>query len=184
MKNELDYILHTYFSVPNIRIKYCGETSHLDGFKGIISNLVSFDHPDAYAIIENEVFIFEHFEFDGSDNQSRKGSQQHRLVESENRVFSDWTPSPELPIYRGTINANYTLENYRNNLIKSFNKHYNEIDAYIETLRTKRIIKGNERITTIFFIEDISLFGSYIISNNNDGSIKPLELPLCDFFSQ
>ena len=182
MKNEVDHILKKYFSDDPTTIHYYGDGQRVDRIGEIIGKLVPFDHPDAYAILDDEIVIFEHFEFDSSENQKRKGSQQKRSQADDNRAFAKVIPTEEGALHHGSISADYSMENYKNNLIRVFCKHYSEIDEYKQTIRERGIITGSERITTLFFIEDVTIFGNLFKSDNPNMRRETLSLPLCDFF--
>lgn len=182
MKNELEHIIRTYFSEDNTPIHFIGDGTHVEILAEKLSRLVPFDHPDAYAVLDDEVLIFEHFEFDSSNKLRRKGSQQRRSESEDNKAFAAVVPTEKGTLHHGTILADYTIGNYRENLRQVFCKHYNEIPGYESTLREKGIITNSKKVTTLFFVEDTTLLGNIFETENREEGWQPLVLPLCDFF--
>ena len=182
MKNELEHIYQTYLSKEQNEIHYIGESSGIAKLADIFKRLVPFEHPDAYAMLENEVLLFEHFEFDSSNKSNKKGSQQRRSEADDNRIFATVKPSENGTLYHGEILADYSIENYKKNLKQAFDKHYSEIAAYKQTLQEKGVITGTERITTFFFIEDTTVLGNIFEPECSDRAWEPLVLLFCDFF--
>ena len=182
MKNEVAHIFYKYFSKKQNEIHYIGESSGIAKLTDIFERLVPFEHPDAYAALDNEVLIFEHFEFDSSNNHKGKGSQQRRSEADDDRIFSTLEPSKKGTLHHGEIIADYSIENYKKNLKQAFDKHYSEIPQYTQTLLDKGIITASEKISTLFFIEDTTTLGNLIESEDGDLPCEPLLLPFCDFF--
>lgn len=182
MGNELEHIYQTYLSKKQNDIHYIGESSGVIKLRDIFKTLVPSEHPDAYAMLDNEVLIFEHFEFDSSNNNKKKGSQQRRSEAEDSRTFATLKPSGNGTLHHGEIFADYSIENYKKNLKQAFHKHYSEIAAYKQTLREKGVITGTERITTLFFIEDTTVLGNIVEPEYSDRALEPLVLLFCDFF--
>lgn len=180
MKNELEHIFSTYFS-EETAIHCYGDEEHISKLVPLLQALVPFEHPDAYSKVENKVLIFEHFEFDSSNN-SRNGTQQRKSIAADDRAFDAVVPTEAGAVYHGQIIADYSIENYRNNLKRSFDKHYKEIPEYKNTLRETGVITDTDEVITLFFIEDRTELGTIFESKREGVSWEPLILPHCDFF--
>lgn len=180
MKNEVVRIYYDYFYKGETEIKCFGDRSRVTFLTKMWENINPFEHPDGYAVLGEEVIIFEHFEFDSSNN-GRKGSEQRRAEAADEKAFRSFVSSEKETVYHGSIAANYTIENYRDNLEKVFASHYREIPRYVKTLQEKGIMTGENRIINLFFIEDTTELGN-IFESKTDGSNVLLVLPLCDFF--
>ncbi len=181
MNDKLSHIFQTYFSNERNEIHFLGNPPHINRLAKWLENLKPFDHPDAYARLEDEVLLFEHFEFDSSAN-NKKGSQQRRSEATENRAFDAVVPTEAGALHHGTIAADYSIENYKKNLETVFCKHYNEIPEYKRSLREKGIITDANRVITAFFIEDTTILGNIYETKDETQPWKPIVLPFCDFF--
>ncbi len=181
MGNELEHIHNTYDADTGTKV-ISWDKNLIDKLASICKVLVPFEHPDAYAIIDDEVLIFEHFEFDSSAFKNKKGTQQRRSEADDDRAFEAVVPIEEGAFHRREIIADYTIKNYRKNLERNFSEHYNEIPGYKKTLREKGIITDDCKITTLFFIEDKTELGNIYESEKEGVPWEPLVLPLCDFF--
>lgn len=182
MEDVRAHIFANYLQSNNGRIQYLGADAHVaDAFK-FWNYLVPYDHPDSYAVIGNEALILEHFEFDSSDNSIRKGSQQRRSEADANRAFNAIIPSEKGAIFHSTISANYTIENYRQNLTQVFIKHRAEIPAYRNTLIEAGVISPSHKIATMFFIEDKTILGNLYETGEDSQPVSKLVPFVCDFF--
>ncbi len=181
MQNELNHIFQTYFSNKENPIHFYGEATRVIRICEFLRKLVPFDHPDAYAVFNDEVLIFEHFEFDSSTN-NKKGSQQRRSESYDNKEYEKVVSTEEGTIHHGVLTADYSIKNYISNLKTVFCKHYNEIPAYKKTLQEKGIISDATKISTLFFIEDTTILGNIFETKENESGWMPVILPLCDFF--
>ena len=182
MKNELFHIIQMYFSKSENPIYFYGDESRIAKLGEILGKLEPFDHPEAYAVLGKEVLIFEHFEFDSSHRLKRRGSQQRCSQSADDRAFASVLPTEKGSLYHGAITADYTVDNYRENLKQVFCKHYNEIPGYKATLREHGVFKAGDRASTIFFIEDTTIFGNIFETDNEGNNVETLVLPRCDFF--
>lgn len=181
-RNELYRIWERYFSSDNIVVHYYGSGGRIREVLDCLYSLTPFDHPDAYYSTDNEFIVFEHFEFDSSKGNRKKGSQQRRSEADDTRAFNAVIPTKEGSEYHGCINASYCIDYYKDNLMRSFSEHYKEIPEYKKTLSKIGLLSSSKRVTTIFFIEDSALLGNTFDSGEWDKPSIPLILLHCDFF--
>ncbi len=185
IKNEVNYIIKHYFSDDKNCIHYLGESKKLKHVSNIIKSLKSHEHPDGYARLENEFIIFEHFEFDSSDHTAKAGSIQRLEMVEKEKLFSRKVASlgNKEPIsYHNSINAQYSITNYKDNFKSTFKKHYNEIPKYKGDLIKEGLLSVGENVSTLFFVEDTTIFGNYYEINDYKQPVKPVILAMCDFF--
>lgn len=181
---ELQHIFNHYFSPENASIHFYGDEGkcRIKEILPFFGLLVPFNHPDGYASNDDEFIIFEHFEFDSSKGSKRKGSKQRRSEADDSRAFDAVIPTKEGSEYHGALDVSYFIDYYRENFLRSFDDHYSEIPKYKETLKSKGLLTDSHRITTVFFIEDTTIFGNFYATDSWDESVTPLILLHCDFF--
>lgn len=162
--NNEKEILYSYLRECNTVMVYSnGDISNK--LNCIIDNVIQYERPDMYSILNDEVIMIEHFEFDsyksnkkGSDYKWKEGNIKNKfnkLIENRNK---------DEIIYNDTIKVTATKDNYINNFMIFFEDHYKKIDIY-----KKRIsLKSNNKIKTYFFIEDISPLGSYYFTSKRE----------------
>lgn len=180
-KNELFQFLDSYFSKNENTIHFFGDKENVLDVMRFFGHIFQSDRPDAYAVIDDEVLIIEHFEFDSSNNRA-KGSQQKRLEAEDNRKFTGIAAIEAGTLYHSSINADYTMENYRNNISKIFKEHYGKIEEYKDNLKRAGVIERNSIVRTAFFIEDTTMLGNIYETRSWESPIAPVVLPMCDFF--
>jgi hypothetical protein len=183
-KGELQHIFNHYFSPEKASIQFYGDEDkcRIKEILPFFGLLIPYNHPDGYAATDDKLIIFEHFEFDSSKGSKHKGSKQRRSEADDSRAFDAVIPTREGSEYHGTLDASYSIDYYRENFLRSFNDHYSEIPEYKETLKSKGLLTDSQRITTIFFIEDTSIFGNAYDTYSWDATNTPLILLHCDFF--
>lgn len=120
--NNIDHILHSPF-------KCISE----DEFRFAIHNMQCSDSPDLYAVTDNSIILFEHFEFDAS-HSNRKGmigkkeeAKLQRKIE-ENNCIGEW--KCEKSDYA------ISVKDWQNNFESTFERHKIRIDTYKKTSKT------------------------------------------------
>lgn len=183
-RGELKHIFDHYFSPENASIHFYGDEDkcRIKEILPFFSLLIPFNHPDGYAATDDEFIIFEHFEFDSSRGTKRKGSKQRRSEADDSRAFDAVIPTKEGSEYHGVLDVSCSIDSYRENFLRSFADHYSEIPEYVKTLKCKGLLTDTQNITTIFFIEDTSIFGNAYDTDSWDATNIPLILLHCDFF--
>lgn len=161
-KNREKEILHSYLNECNIVQVYSNDNLS-DKVDSIISGIVQYERPDMYSILEDEIYIIEHFEFDSYKSSKKKGSdyrQKEGKIKNEFDRLLIQGRDKEVS-YNETIRSTASVNNYINNFIDKFNHHYEKIGEY-----KKRIAKIHAGLPKIcFFVEDVSPLGSYYINN-------------------
>ena len=128
----------------------------------MFQRLVQFERPDLYAVLDDKIVILEHFEFDASRN-TRKGmkgrAEEAHLEKRLQKVPMDGT------MHIDTARYEVSLQDWQDNFKRTFNSHYERIDAYKEHVASAT---GNREKTFVvgFFIEDefppILNFGNHV----------------------
>lgn len=182
VKNEVLHIIQKYFGNKENSIKFIGNADKLNDLVKFFDCLIPFDRPDAYAMINDRVLILEHFEFDSS-NKGRKGSQQVKEQVRLEREFAKANATEEGIIVHGEMCTNYTMENYKANILEAFEQHYNKINEYKNNLIKNGKATLETEFITLFFIEDVTELGNlYVDRNGCNTKTLPVILPFCDFF--
>lgn len=155
-------LIERYFTNKDAKLYCCGSEELLDGLMTFFwtDYLHAHDRPDYYSKIGNQVVIIEHFEFDSSENTSRKGSEFKRAESSiSRRIKEDKGEDIEYKL-RYKVSCENTAEHYLANLEKHFSAHAEKISDYILNLKAQRIVDDKTTVKIGLFIEDVSCFGS------------------------
>ncbi len=163
-KNEIlnfknKYLKYRFFIYPNL------DEKELVSF---LNKIEPFDRPDGYALIGNEVMIFEHFEFDASKH-TKKGSsyreKKYMVDKTTNKLLNNATyiqfGENEQSFYEyrsitSEINFEANYKFYINNLMKIFKSHCLKIKSYEQNII--HYLKINNLVfKKCFFIEDKTL---------------------------
>lgn len=149
MNNEYDRFIK-YLLAGN-GIKGCEEFCSKEWLQSFQNNLKPYESPDMIAELDDELVIFEHFQFDGTKktNKGMKGIQEENKIESEiNNFFNE---GEEGTFITATKEKASPVE-YWNNFIYAFQKHYSKINSY--KLNLDEININDKKITTGFCIEN------------------------------
>lgn len=138
------------------------------------SQVVFDDAPDMYLVDNDTVYIIEHFEFD-CFKRTKKGSAYRRREAIIDKEFDKIEPSEEGITFHAVIQEESSYKFFLDNIKTYFDYHYNRIPNYIENLKNKGIIRKNDRVKIIFFIEDVSPLGT-IVFDRKRGSMEPVIL--------
>lgn len=177
LMHEIKKLFDLYFSKPQNQIIYYGEQEQpLNHISKFLKSIVCFDKPDGYAKINNDLIMFEHFEFDSSQNSIKKGSRNQRENARIERKC-DKQLLKDNNIVKDSIKCNYSMANYINNAIKCFVNHSEKISSYKENLQRHGILNSRTKVETLFLIEDSTTLG-----NMNDTNGEPIILLKCDKF--
>lgn len=188
-KNEKNYILKNYTINGQANLQFfCSKTKELSIFDKF-HNSIAFNRPDMYFLNNRFCYIFEHFEIDASLFIEGKGSSYKRnifiadkqLEKQANELMST------APINKNKISSQGTLSittsqdasktNLKENFIRIFDSHYENIKEYKENLKKLLSLKSSN-FKTIFIIEQTTEFGGFLLKN---GKQINLELFYCDF---
>ncbi len=184
-KKEVEVIVNRYFSDKKNEICYCGNSTKIKQLQEILSNLKGWDCPDGYSRLDDEFVIFEHFEFDSSNRLNKVGSIQRIELAKDNELFSKVIESlgeEKTKSHHNIIKAEYTMANYIENLTAIFQAHHSKIPQYKANLIANRKLNDGENVTTMFFIEDTTLFGNNYETDGWERTVGRIMPVFCDFF--
>lgn len=112
----------------------------------ILFDPIDSEEPDAYSIVDDGIYLIEHFQFDASI-ETRGGSLLSiELAKAQNKEFAYILPKSD-KLY------------YINNLIKHFEEHAKKYEKYKENMVKKMDCKTEFR-GLVFLIEDKTIFGA------------------------
>jgi len=184
-KQRIEFYLHGSIKVSNyanVEIKEAIKTGfQVESFE---SSRTVVNGPDLYAHLKNgKLLVLEHFEFDSSKRRKRKGSKSKEEISAANRNFDETLESVtevgESVYNEHIIKSSTSLQCYKNNLIESFERHYKNIDNYIDNIISANLITNKEDILLAFFIEDSTLCGNqyYNADDYESYPLIPLNIP-------
>lgn len=135
----------------------------------ILVESVDFDNPDGYAVLEDGIYLIEHFQFDASEQKENCGSMlQMDLSNADKCQHNTYA----------VISPQSSATQYMQNLIVNFEKHANKYEKYKDNVRshlgTTNDIKG-----LVFLVEDVTIFG---VTEAVDEDLKPFEFVLTSEF--
>ena len=99
----------------------------------VCKNLCSFERPDIISIFDDQVYAFEHFEFDFYKN-NKDGSSYETERADDDLMINKAINRGELINKSKKINAKASEESLIINFLKMFDNHYNRINSYKERL--------------------------------------------------
>ena len=188
-KNEKNYILKNYIINGQANLQFfCSKTKGLSIFDKFCYS-IAFNRPDMYFINNKFCYIYEHFEIDASLYVEGKGSSYKRNIfmvdkqlEKQSNELINTAPIDKNKISsQGTLSITTSQEasktNLKENFIRIFDSHYENINEYKENLK-KHLSLKTSNFKTIFIIEQTTEFGGFLLKN---GKQRNLELFYCDF---
>jgi hypothetical protein len=110
-----------------------------------------FERPDMYAIVDDKVYILEHFAFDASEedrNGMRGIKEENKLIQRANSI----TPDGEIHFDRGDYSNSLTA--FQQNFEKHFTAHYKKIDEYRENLMSHNLLSDKNELVVGFWAEN------------------------------
>lgn len=127
------------------------------------------DGPD--IILENNDITYgiEMFEFDASKKFKHKGSS---FKINEDQIFRN-AENSQRKHYEESLTAKFTLDDYRKNVVENFNKHYANIENYIDNLIHDKNIKS-KTIKICFVVVDKTPGNLIVKANNGNAFYTPL----------
>ena len=178
MKSEAITTLEHYLRNEINTVRFLGSDYGVNLFSDFLQNGVTIDGdaPDMVLLKGNEAIVIEHFEFDSSYT-TKKGSssriEQARIEREQRQKFA----TADSGVYHGTINAQFSYQNFIENVEKSFLHHYDQIDTYRQNLIQRKIITSDTHVKIMFLISDVSPIGSIAIDNTS-GSPQTVSVSL------
>lgn len=172
--SEWEMLVGKYDMASDFEIKIHKEDAFFQNSNNVkwlsdtLRNINVYDCPDMYSLVNNEVLIIEHFEFDSS-NKNKKGSSARVEIARVKREFNKKSDSfnGNILIQDDKIDTNNSAENYIENFTNVFDSHYSKIDLYKENISKIGVVNDTTKIKTCFFIEDTTPLGNFINENGN-----------------
>lgn len=119
--------------------------------------------PDAYAVIEDDILLLEHFQFNNT-KVTKKGSEQHKVAaKSEQEFKKKLVKDGDFAVLNEYVERNG--KSYIENFQTQFNSHYNKINDYKAEMQ-KQLKKDFKNIYIGFLIEDASSLGSIYLNKD------------------
>lgn len=145
---------------------YCfnEDLSAIQGFNPFFSKLRETPkRPDAYAVIEDDILLLEHFQFNNT-KVTKKGSEQHKVAaKSEQEFKRKLVKDGDFAVLNEYVERNG--KSYIENFQTQFNSHYNKINDYKAEIQ-KQLKKDFKNIYIGFLIEDASSLGSIYLNKD------------------
>lgn len=134
----------------------------------------SYESPDAYVKVDNQILIIEHFAIDGFDTFPSGGSKYQRSQAEATRRF-DAIPAKETGVHLSTqIGVANSYEGLIKNCQDAFSHHYERISCYKEHLKADRIANEETVFTVCFLMEEVSPFGTLTYDGKSEHPV-----PVC-----
>jgi len=176
-KKKLVSTIEHHLKATDGRLDFLGDCYFDDtSWELFLKNLRNFEPPDGYSIIDDTLYIVEHFEFDSTEfsekktKTKKKGSETRaedsRIEREFHKAISAATTMEGL--FKDSYNVCHSSQNYVANAARNITTHYNKIDSYIENLRTASILNDGQIVRTGFFIEDTTVFGNIYIKRDKE----------------
>lgn len=122
--------------------------------------LVSFERPDAYIKVDNEILIIEHFAIDGYDTFVGGGSKLIRNMKELQKEFEKKAIGPEGAYMTKSLDVCSCYEGFLANCRTRFDQHYDQIMAYKRHLQERSIADENTKFVVFFLMDEISPLGT------------------------
>ena len=127
-----------------------------------LGQLVSFEKPDAYIKIDNEILIIEHFSVDGYKSYPNGGSKLQRNKSEQQAIFDNLQLNEDWASHIADIGVLSSYKDFISNCISAFDHHYEKIPSYKKHLIDEDIADENTQFTICFLIDDISPMGTFV----------------------
>lgn len=116
-----------------------------------LHNMNAHDRPDMYSVVDDKIFIIEHFEFDASRCTSKGmcGKKEEALL--ERRIEA---AVPDNSYHFEQAKYELSLESWQQNFERTFRRHYERIPAYIAAVQGLKQEYEDKKIIVGFFIEN------------------------------
>ncbi|HOI85720.1 MAG TPA: hypothetical protein PLP48_06530 [Acholeplasmataceae bacterium] len=175
MSDEFFKIKHNYFDVHGsdevTATLFPNDLDMQDQILNMFFNMKQYECPDIISHFLDTAVIMEHFEFDSYINRKNKGGSDYRVLlhrESTRieELAKNTLKNKDHAIIHGSIHSSASLQNYKKNFIRVFNKHYKNIDSYYEnsTEHTNQF----KNVEMWFFIEDVTPLGNFYTAETKE----------------
>lgn len=145
----------------------------LQKFKPFFTKLrETLNRPDAYAVIEDDLLLLEHFQFDNT-KVAKKGSAQYKVAAKTEQKFKKiLVKDGDFAVLDEYVERNG--KSYVENFLTQFNSHYKKIDDYKAEMQ-KQLKKDFKNIYMGFLIEDASKLGSKYLNKHREHCLDLLQ---------
>jgi len=132
---------------------------------------IASERPDIIYKTDDFIIGIEHFQFDSSNNKSgSKLEEETRAIHRELDSIARNSNEKDIQIEKN-VNVSLSFENYKQALLRSFDKHYKKIDDYRKNLRE---YGSGKEVKMAFYIEDVTPFENMIITDKGRENLNPL----------
>jgi len=172
--------ISTWLSKTKFEIEFYGSSEiNQKCIVDCLSVLKDFETPDGYSVIDDTIYILEHFEFDSTVATKSKGSKTRRETDRIGKDFGKTNPSSanKSVLVKESYNINHSASNYIKNFLINANKHYTRIDSYIKNLDEQKKMGNIKNIKTGFFIEDKTILGNVYCERVKVENLKVKNIP-------
>lgn len=139
-----------------------GESEEIQRLEWFLSNgrIESFELPDAYVKVDDQILIIEHFAIDGFETYPNGGSKLQRHEAMTEREFRDM-PATETGGHTTTkIGVSNSYTGFIKNCQAKFDHHYSRIPCYKEHLLACGTASEDTRFTVCFLMDEVSPMGT------------------------
>ena len=143
-------------------ILHFGESKEIQRLVWFLSNgkIESYELPDAYVMVGNQILIIEHFAIDGFETYPDGGSKLQHQEALTDRKFRDM-PITETGVHMTTqIGVANSYAGFIKNCKDKFEHHYSHISCYKEHLLADGIANENTEFTVCFLMDEVSPMGT------------------------
>ena len=176
LKNEISRIKLHYFSSPGAQCHYWNSNeSEVCNLFAALQKAQDGNMPDGYAVHQNSIYLFEHFEFDAYPRTKSGSKYKKGDIEIQRRFLRENQEDPSKKSLHTAVPGKPSMQHYMKNAQEIFSKHLRQVPTYKKNIR--ELLKNDDMETkVIFIIEDTTTLGSIL----QDG--RQVILPECDFF--
>ena len=143
-------------------ILHFGESEEIQRLVWFFSNgrIESFELPDAYVKVDNQILIIEHFAIDGFETYPDGGSRFQRYESMINHKFEE-IPASETGVHlTAHIGVANSYAGFLKNCQDKFDHHYARIPCYKEHLLSEGIANDDTQYTICFLMNEVSPLGT------------------------
>lgn len=161
-RDEVISTLSKYGLFNGEGITRLGESEEIQRLIWFLGNgkIVSYELPDAYVKVDNQILIIEHFAIDGFDTFPDGGSKYQQRESMVDREFRNM-PATESGVHMTTqIGVANSYAGFLKNCKDVFDHHYARIPAYKDHLLSDGIANEDTLFTVCFLMDEASPFGT------------------------
>lgn len=150
-------------------ILHFGESEEIQRLIWFFSNgrIESFELPDAYVKVDDQILIIEHFAIDGFESYPDGGSKLQRHEAMTERKFRDMPATVTGTHMITQIGISNSYVGFIKNCQAKFEHHYSRISSYKEHLLADGIACENTRFTVCFLMDEVSPMGTLTHDGEN-----------------